>query len=151
MLFLVVGLATRSVSVFGQEMRSGSGFIFQPDGYILTNNHVVSDSTEQIVVLPNGNRVPAKLVATDPKIDLALLKIPGSNFPILPIGESRKISVLDTVVAMGIPMSGRVVHDVVKAYYDKKMKKPDGTVTAENKQGLGAGASAATRNRGCGN
>jgi Trypsin-like peptidase domain len=119
LLFLVVGLATRSVSVFGQEMRSGSGFIFHPDGYILTNNHVVSDSTEQIVVLPNGNRVPAKLVATDPKIDLALLKIPGSNFPILPIGESRKISVLDTVVAMGFPMYSTIGYGV--SAYDGKI------------------------------
>src|ERR1700722_769108 len=119
LLFLVVGLATRSVSVFGQEMRSGSGFIFHPDGYILTNNHVVSDSTEQIVVLPNGNRVPAKLVATDPKIDLALLKIPGSNFPILPIGESRKIAVMDTVVAMGFPMYSTIGYGV--SAYDGKI------------------------------
>src|SRR6202043_2686778 len=101
LLFLVFGLATPSVQVLAQEMKSGAGFIFHPDGYILTNNHVVADSTEQVVVLANGNRVPAKLAATDPKIDLGLLKIPGSNFPTLPIGESRKIAVMDAVLAMG--------------------------------------------------
>src|ERR1700733_10857633 len=118
-LFFAVGLATGLLPVAGREVKSGSGFIFHPDGFILTNNHVVSDSTEQIVVLPNGNRVPAKLVATDPKIDLALLKIPGSNFPILPIGESRKISVLDTVVAMGFPMFSTIGYDV--SAYDGKI------------------------------
>jgi hypothetical protein len=119
LLFLVVGLATRSAPLLGQEMKSGSGFIFHPDGYILTNNHVVVDSTEQTIVLSNGNRVPAKLVATDPKIDLALLKIPGSNFPTLPIGESRKISVMDTVLAMGFPMYSTIGYGV--SAYDGKI------------------------------
>src|SRR5947208_1029462 len=103
LLFLVLGLAG-SIPLFGEEVKSGSGFIFHPDGYILTNYHVVADSTEQVVVLSNGNRVSAKLVGADPKKDLALLKIPGSNLPTLPIGESRKISVMDTVLAMGFPM-----------------------------------------------
>src|ERR1700675_457304 len=69
LLLLAVGLAIRSIPVLAQEVKSGSGFIFHPDGYILTNNHVVADSTEQIVVLANGNRIPAKLVATDQKTD----------------------------------------------------------------------------------
>jgi hypothetical protein len=111
-LFLIVGWAMHTIPVFGEEMKSGSGFIFHPEGYILTNNHVVADSTEHIVILSNGNRVPAKVVATDPNIDLALLKIPGSNFPVLPLGESRKISVLDTVVAMGFPMFSTIGYDV---------------------------------------
>src|ERR1700684_1228341 len=106
LLFWIAGLVTRSALVLGEEVKSGSGFIFHPDGYILTNNHVITDSTQQIVVLANGNRVPAKIVATDPKTDIALLKIPGSNFPTLPIGDSRKIFVMDTVLAIGFPMSG---------------------------------------------
>jgi hypothetical protein len=118
-LFFAVGLATGLLPVAGQEVKSGSGFIFHPDGYILTNNHVVADSTEQIVVLPNGDRVPAKLVATDPKIDLALLKIPGSNLPSLPIGESRKISVMDPVLALGFPMFSTIGYDV--SAYDGKI------------------------------
>jgi hypothetical protein len=119
LLLLIVGWAMRSISVLGEEVKSGSGFIFHPDGYILTNNHVVTDSTQQIVVLANGNRVPAKIVATDPKTDIALLKIPGSNFPTLPIGESRKIFVMDTVLAMGFPMSGTIGYDV--SAYDGKI------------------------------
>ena len=111
-LFLIIGCAMHTIPVFGEEMKSGSGFIFHPEGYILTNYHVVADSTEHIVILSNGNRVPAKVVATDPNIDLALLKIPGSNFPVLPLGESRKISVLDTVVAMGFPMFSTIGYDV---------------------------------------
>ena len=120
LLFLIAGIGCADrLPLLGQEVKSGSGFIFHPDGYILTNDHVVADSTEQIVVLPNGNRVPAKLVATDPKTDLALLKIPGSNFPTLPIGESRKISVMDTVLAMGFPMSSTIGYDV--SAYDGKI------------------------------
>ncbi len=119
LLFLVFGLATRSVAVVGEEVKSGSGFIFHPDGYILTNNHVVADSAELVVVLPNGNRVPAKVIATDPKKDFALLKISGSNFPTLPIGESRKISVMDPVLAMGFPMSSTIGYDV--SAYDGKI------------------------------
>ena len=60
-----------------------------------------------------------KVVATDPKIDLALLKIPGSNFPTLPIGESRKISVMDPVLAMGFPMFSTIGYDV--SAYDGKI------------------------------
>ena len=112
-------LTSGSISVSGQEMKSGSGFIFHPEGYILTNNHVVAGSTEQFVVLSNGNRVSAKLLATDPKTDLALLKISGSNFPILPIGESRKMSVMDSVLAMGYPMSSTIGYDV--SAYDGKI------------------------------
>jgi hypothetical protein len=119
LLLLVVGLAIRSIPVLAQEVKSGSGFIFHPDGYILTNNHVVADSTEQIVVLANGNRIPAKLVATDQKTDVALLKIPGSNFPTLPIGDSRKIFVMDSVLAMGFPMSSTIGYDV--SAYDGKI------------------------------
>ena len=118
-LFVGLLLMAGSIPVSGQEVKSGSGFIFHPDGYILTNNHVVTGSTEQVVILSNGNRVPAKLVATDPKKDLALLKIPGSNFPTLPIGESRKMSVMDSVLAMGYPMFSTIGYDV--SAYDGKI------------------------------
>jgi hypothetical protein len=119
LLLLGLGLVSGWFPVSGQEVKSGSGFIFHPDGYILTNNHVVAGSTEQIVVLSNGNRLPAKLVATDPKKDLALLKIAGSNFPVLPIGESRKMSVMDSVLAMGYPMFSTIGYDV--SAYDGKV------------------------------
>ncbi|MBV8353430.1 MAG: trypsin-like peptidase domain-containing protein [Verrucomicrobia bacterium] len=119
LLVLALGLMSGWFSASGQEVKSGSGFIFHRDGYILTNNHVVAGSTEQVVVLSNGNRVPAKLVAADPKKDLALLKIPGSNFPVLPIGESRKMSVMDSVLVMGYPMFSTIGYDV--SAYDGKI------------------------------
>jgi len=119
LLLLLLVLGARSIPVFAEEMKSGSGFIFHPDGYILTNHHVVADSTEQLVVLPNGDRVPARLMASDPKKDIALLKITGANFPTLPIGQSRKISVMDTVLAMGFPMSSTIGYDV--SAYDGKV------------------------------
>jgi hypothetical protein len=112
-------LMAGSIPISGQEVKSGSGFIFHPDGYILTNDHVVAGSTEPVVILSNGHRVSAKLVATDPKKDLALLKIPGSNFPTLPIGESRKMSVMDSVLAMGYPMFSTIGYDV--SAYDGKI------------------------------
>jgi hypothetical protein len=96
----------------GQEVKSGSGFIFHPDGYILTNNHVVAGPVGPITVIFKGNRIPAKLLTGDPKTDLALLKISGSNFPILPIGESRKMSVMDPVLAIGYPMFSTIGYDV---------------------------------------
>ena len=105
-------LATLSNRTTGQEIKSGSGFIFHPDGYILTNNHVVAGSAGQITVIFSGTRMPARLLATDPKTDLALLKIPGSNFPILPVGESRKMSVMDPVLAIGYPMYSTIGYDV---------------------------------------
>jgi hypothetical protein len=119
LLVLALGLMSQWFPASGQEVKSGSGFIFHPDGYILTNHHVVAGSTEQVVVLSSGNRVPAKLVATDPKKDLALLKIPGSNFPVLPIGESRKMSVMDSVLVMGYPMFSTIGYDV--SAYDGKI------------------------------
>src|SRR6516162_6159935 len=105
-------LTTLSNRTTGQEIKSGSGFIFHPDGYILTNNHVVAGAAGQITVIFNGTRMPARLLATDPKTDLALLKIPGSNFPILPVGESRKMSVMDPVLAIGYPMYSTIGYDV---------------------------------------
>lgn len=119
LLFLVVAMAACSIPVLADEVKSGSGFIFHPAGYILTNNHVIADSTEPAVVLPNGDRVPAQVVAADPKTDLALLKIAGSNFPTLPIGESKKISVMDPILAMGFPMFSTIGYNV--SAYDGKI------------------------------
>ncbi len=118
-LFLVIAWGVRGLPLFGEEIKSGSGFIFHPDGYILTNNHVIADSREQKVVLSNGTRLPAKIIASDPDKDLALLKIEGSNYPTLPIGRSRSMNVMDTVLAMGYPMYSKIGYDV--SGYDGKI------------------------------
>ncbi len=83
----------------------GSGFIISKDGYILTNEHVVSGATKIEVVLTQGSkRVPAKLMGSDAELDLAVLKIDaGSNLPYLELGDSDKVKVGDWVIAIGNP------------------------------------------------
>ena len=58
----------------------GSGVIVSPDGYVLTNNHVVKDATEILVALSDGRQFPAKVIGTDPKTDVALIKIKADKF-----------------------------------------------------------------------
>ena len=81
----------------------GSGFIISPDGYILTNNHVVADADEIIVRLSDRSEMKAKLVGTDPRSDVALLKIDGKNLPVLKLGKSQDLKAGQWVVAIGSP------------------------------------------------
>jgi serine protease Do len=82
----------------------GTGFIISKDGYILTNNHVVGDVDKIIVELQDGRKFEnAKLIGTDPDSEVALIKIDGNDFPILPLGDSDKIEIGDWVVAIGNP------------------------------------------------
>ena len=82
---------------------SGSGFVIRPDGYILTNNHVVADADEIIVRLSDRSEMKAKLVGTDPRSDVALLKIEGKNLPVLKLGKSQDLKAGQWVVAIGSP------------------------------------------------
>ena len=81
----------------------GSGFIISPDGYILTNNHVVADADEIIVRLSDRSEMKAKLVGTDPRSDVALLKIEGKDLPVLKLGKSQDLKAGQWVVAIGSP------------------------------------------------
>jgi Do/DeqQ family serine protease len=82
----------------------GSGVIIDPNGYVLTNHHVI-DGAEQIRVdLSDGRSLEAKLVGSDPPSDLAVLKIDASNLPILVLGDSDKTRVGDVVLALGNPL-----------------------------------------------
>ncbi len=82
----------------------GSGFILSSDGYILTNNHVVENATKIEVTLENDQKYIAKLVGSDPEIDVALLKIePKSPLSVLPLGDSDKLRVGEWVIAIGHP------------------------------------------------
>jgi serine protease Do len=69
----------------------GSGFIIDSDGYIITNNHVIKDSDEIIVRLSDRRELKAKLIGTDPRSDVALLKIDAKNLPVVAIGNSDKL------------------------------------------------------------
>jgi len=88
------------------EMESqslGSGFIIDSHGYIITNNHVVKDAEEIIVRLSDRRELKAKLVGTDPRSDMALLKVEADNLPIVRIGSSAKLKVGEWVMAIGSP------------------------------------------------
>jgi serine protease Do len=89
-----------------QQMPShgvGSGFIISPDGYILTNAHVVSGATEVDVKLTDRREFKAKVVGSDPRTDVALLKIDTRGLPTLRIGDPSRVKVGEWVVAMGSP------------------------------------------------
>ncbi|MBW0148881.1 DegQ family serine endoprotease [Marinobacter arenosus] len=82
----------------------GSGFIVSRDGYVLTNNHVVEGADEIIVRLNDRRELPAKLVGTDPRSDMAVLKIEnGEDLPVVEIGRSRDLKVGEWVFAIGSP------------------------------------------------
>jgi len=82
----------------------GSGFIIDPSGYIVTNNHVIEDSDQITVTLNDGTSLPAKIVGRDDKTDLALLKVrPSKPLPATHFGDSDKARIGDWVIAIGDP------------------------------------------------
>jgi serine protease Do len=86
-----------------RQQGQGSGFIISKDGYILTNNHVVGEADRMTVTLADNREFEAKLIGTDPKSDVAVIKIEGNNFPVLPIGDSDRLAVGEWVIAIGNP------------------------------------------------
>ena len=85
------------------EKALGSGVIVAPEGYILTNNHVVEGASEVTVTLHDKREFKARVVGTDPRTDVAVLKIEGSNFPTLTLADSSKVEIGDIVLAIGDP------------------------------------------------
>ncbi len=110
---------------FGQGMQAqprvehgiGSGVIISPDGYIVTNNHVVEGATDLKVTLSDRRILPAKVVGTDPLTDLAVIKVDGTNLPNIPIGDSSALHPGQTVLAFGNPFGFRftVTRGIVSA------------------------------------
>jgi len=96
----------------------GSGFIVDPSGYIVTNNHVIESATEIQVTTNDGTDYPAKLIGADPKTDLALLKIePKKSLTAVQFGDSDKARVGDWVLAIGNPfgLGGTVTTGIISA------------------------------------
>ena len=83
----------------------GSGVIISPDGYIVTNNHVVDNSDELDVTLNDNRTFKAKLIGTDPVTDIALIKIEEKNLPTIPFGDSEKLKIGEWVLAVGNPFN----------------------------------------------
>jgi serine protease Do len=98
---------------FGQMPRDlrqkslGSGFVVAPDGYILTNNHVVENASSIKVKLDDGRVLNAKVVGTDPDSDLAVVKVNATGLPALRLGDSNQVQVGDWVLAFGSPFGLR--------------------------------------------
>ena len=90
----------------GQVGTSGSGVIISPDGFIVTNNHVVNNVKNLEVILNNSKRAyPATVIGTDPSCDLALLKINASNLPSISFGNSDEAAIGSWVIAVGNPFN----------------------------------------------
>jgi serine protease Do len=81
----------------------GSGFVVSPDGYIVTNFHVVRDASDVVVRLADQRERKAQIAGTDPRTDIALLKIDASDLPTIPFGDSDRIEVGAPVMAVGNP------------------------------------------------
>jgi len=96
----------------------GSGFIIDASGYVVTNNHVIDEAKDIEVTMTDGSEYPAKLVGTDPKTDLALLKVEAKKpLPYVSFGDSDKMRIGDWVMAVGNPfgLGGSVTAGIVSA------------------------------------
>ncbi len=96
----------------------GSGFVIAPEGFIVTNNHVIDGADEIMVNFTDGSSLPATLVGTDPKTDIAVLKVtPPTPLPFVPFGDSTKSRVGDWVLAIGNPfgLGGSVSAGIISA------------------------------------
>ncbi len=96
---------------FGQprEQRgSGSGVIIRPDGYIVTNNHVVAGATSIQVTLNNNQQYEATVVGTDPATDVAIIKVDATNLPAIALGNSDALRLGEWVLAIGSPLGAQL-------------------------------------------
>jgi serine protease Do len=110
----------------GRQRGMGSGFIVDRNGTILTNNHVVDGADRIIVRLQDGRELTAKLVGTDPKTDIAVLRIDGGDLPSAKFGDDRKLRVGEWVLAIGSPLGPQYEHSVTA-----------GIISAKGRAGLG--------------
>jgi serine protease Do len=110
----------------------GSGVIISPNGYIVTNNHVIQGATDIRVTMTDRRIYPAKLVGADPLTDIAVIKIDGSGLPSVPWGESAKLEPGQTVLAFGNPygFSFTVTRGIISALH-----RPNPSVSDRHKPG----------------
>jgi len=103
----IEGTITGQVTFFGRaidQQVSGSGVIISPDGYILTNNHVVEGATDLVVILSDGTEIPAEVISLDEFSDLAVIQAEGNMPAVAMLGNSDQIKPGETVIAIGSPL-----------------------------------------------
>jgi serine protease Do len=114
----------------GVVQGKGSGVIISPDGYLVTNNHVVEGATTIRVTLPDKRQFEGKVVGTAAESDLAVVKIDGSGFPSADMGDSDRLQVGEFVIAVGYPLGigTTVTHGIISAVDRKDLPVGDGRV-----------------------
>lgn len=129
----VVTILTRGVPPAGAQhgtpTGSGSGFIVDEKGFILTNNHLVEGVKSLVVGLPTGRLTPGRVVARDYLLDLAIIKIDAKDLVAAPLGESSSLQIGETVVAIGNPFAlkgGSTVTVGVVSAVDRSILAPNG-------------------------
>ncbi len=134
----VVNITTRSIAYdffmqpFPQE-GTGSGFLYDNQGHIVTNYHVVEGAEEVVVTLADGRSFQAEIVGTDPSSDLAVLRIPAQNLPApLPLADSDQLRVGQIVIAIGSPFGqvGTMTMGIISAL-GRVIESPDGRFIGE--------------------
>ena len=112
----VVGIAT---TVDGEDYGWGSGIVFTPDGYIVTNTHIISGCDGVTVSFPDGTEYKGYLIGEDSVSDIAVLKIEGENLPYAEFGDSSTLAVGDSVAAIGNPLgeeyAGTMTNGIISA------------------------------------
>ncbi len=99
----------------------GSGVIVSPEGYLLTNHHVIEDATDIEVQLPDGRQASARLIGSDAETDIAVLKIDLDKLPVIALGDARALQVGDAVLAIGNPFNvGQTVTAGIVSALDRK-------------------------------
>ena len=125
-----VGPAVVHIAAIDQETRSlgiGSGVVFTPDGYLLTNNHVVAGAARLLASMPDGRQIEARPVGYDPATDLAVLRLAAGGLPFAEFGSSARLRIGQIVVAIGNPLGfqATVTAGIVSAL-GRSLRSPSG-------------------------